>query len=155
MKQVKSICNVQRANKIISCSNTKISFFLLTELEGIRKINKILKLLYYYPLIYSFIRISAIKDKDKYERDIVIFKSNLMLYQEAASKRILVNYTVRDNESLHSYIMFYYYLKLIGWLWKSYKVGIKIFSLQRFKRRNKELKNAARHFYNGKHNIYN
>ena len=112
-----------------------------------------MKVLYYYPLLDSFIRISTVKDKDKYERDIVTFKNNLMLYQEAASETILTSYIIGDNESFYSHVLFCYYPQLIDRLWTSHNVGIGIFTLQGFERRNKESKNAARRFYNGKHNV--
>jgi hypothetical protein len=131
----------------------KIADFLKTELEQTRKVKALLKLLHYYPLLDSFMRISIVKDKDKYEIDIVSFKSNLILYQEAASETILTNHTIGDNESFYSHVLFCYYPQLIDRLWTSHNVGIGIFTLQGFERRNKESKNAARRFYNGKHNV--
>ena len=124
----------------------KIADFLKSELEQTRKVKALLKLLHYHPLLDSFVRISIVKDKDKYERGIVAFKNNLVLCQEAASETILINHTIGDNESFYSHALFCYYPQLIDQLWKSYDVGIGIFTLQDFERRNKESKNAARRF---------
>ena len=84
----------------------KIIDFLKTELEQTRKVKALLKALYHYPLLDSFIRISTVKNKDEYERDRVAFKNNLILYQEAASETILTSHAIGDNESFYSHVLF-------------------------------------------------
>ena len=75
-------------------------------------------------------RISKVTDYNQYEKDIIQFKSNLINYQKAAAKTTHTNQTLGNNESFYAHVLFAYYLKLVDQLWKEYRVGIGIFTLQ-------------------------
>jgi len=86
---------------------------------------------------------------------ILEFKLNLKCYQKAASQIIYTNNILGDAESFYRHVLFCYYPKLVNKIWKEYKLGVGIFTLQGIEHRNKESKNIARRFYNSKHNVCN
>ena len=117
-----------------------------------------------YPRIDRFMRTSKVIDIDKsqeiqnqqkleYENDIKMFKSNLLKYQEAASKTYLSKNTMGDSENFYSHALFCYYPQLVDRIWKDHEMGVGMFNLQGMERRNKESKNAAKRFCNGKFNV--
>lgn len=66
---------------------------------------------------------------------------------------MLASQNIGDNESFSSHELFCYYSHLADKLWKVHQAKIDIFTLQGFKRRNKESKTIAKKFYNGKCNV--
>ena len=82
-----------------------------------------------------------------------MFKNQLLIYQRAASHTILSINSSSDSEGFYNHILFNYYPYLVDKFWREYKVDLGVFNLQRFERKNKESKKAARNFYNGRHNI--
>jgi len=138
--------------------------FMKESFELTSELNSIIEMLETYPLIDKFLRITKVIDtnadlktqeeqKSNYENNFKIFKQNLIMYQKAAANTILTKNTLGDNENFYSHVLFCYYPYLIQKIWDEHKVGIGIFTLQGFERRNKESKNSARRFYNGRHNI--
>ena len=138
--------------------------FLQTKLAPTMTLSHIITLLTYYPLLDKFLRITKVidtnssleeqdKQKNDYELKIIEFKNNLLIYKKAAAQTILSKNAIGDSENFYSHVLFNYYPKLIIKVWNEYKVGVGVFNLQGFERRNKESKNAAKCFYNGKHNI--
>ena len=142
----------------------KIADFLKVNFEPTEQLNNILHLLQYYPPIDSFLRISQVIDTNlssenqmkqikQYEEDFKVFKSNLLCYQKAASETFLTRQFQGDRETFCSHVLFCYYPQMIQRIWDKHKMGIGIFTLQGFERRNKESKTAAKRFYNGRHNV--
>jgi len=133
----------------------KIINFFKENLEDTSIVQHIIKLLNIYPQLDSFIQISKVTNHQLYQSQIINFKHNLIQFQEAASETIYTNKSIGDSKFFYGHILFYYYPILVNQIWNKHKLGIGIFNLQGMERRNKESKEAARRFYNGKHNVCN
>ena len=58
-----------------------------------------------------------------------------------------------DGETFYSHVLRCYLPKHARQTWEDHQLGLGIFNMQGFKRRNKESKNTLRRFTNGKGNI--
>ena len=130
-----------------------IKSFIIKHLEATTTVNAIISILDTYPKIDAFLRISYVIDADAYEKDIIYFNNNLKIFQKAARQIFYTNTTLGDSKTFYGYVLFCYYPILVERLWKEHRLGIGIFNLQGMERRNKESKNAAKKFYNNKHNV--
>ena len=82
-----------------------------------------------------------------------MFKQNIITCQKAAANTTLTKNMLGDNENFYSRVLFCCYPCLMQKNWDEHKSGTGIFTLQGFERRNKESKNSARRFCNGRNNI--
>ena len=57
-----------------------------------------------------------------------------------------------DLENTYSHVLRFYLVRHAKITWDQHKLGLRIFSIQGFERRNKESKNKYRRFTNHKHN---
>ena len=125
-----------------------VAHFFSTEVEQTSISKATLDILKYYPAIDQFLRITKVVDtsssieiqnsqKLQCEQDITKFKSNLLNYQK----------------NFYAHALCCYYPQLVNKVWKNHGVGVGVFTLQGFERRNKESKTIAKKYYNGKHNV--
>ena len=116
-----------------------------------------------YPQIDAFLRISIAidtklsveeqaKQKETYIQRISGVKFLLLCYK-ATESTILRQIITGNAENFYFHILFYYFPMLVDHLWEIHQVGIGVFNLQGFERRNNESKTIAKRFYNSKHNV--
>ena len=75
-----------------------------------------------------------------YEEEIVSFKANLQIFYMHGSKSFLTKKNIGDMETFYMHTLRFYLPKIVDDTWERYRLGIGIFTMQGFERRNKESK---------------
>ena len=103
--------------------------------------------------ITPFLVITIIDDKAKYKSDLEKFESNLQKFYIVGAKTFLTDKVKGDRENFYSHCLRYYLPKIAHELFELHGVGLGVFTMQGFERRNKESKNTFKRFNNRKGNI--
>ena len=88
-----------------------------------------------------FFVISQIEDAAKYEAKLLDFEANLKLFYIIGAKTFFTKSTIGDEENFYSHYLRFYMLHIARELFESHVIGLGIFTMQGFERRNKESKN--------------
>lgn len=160
-------------NVLVRNLNTSFASYVGTELlDFIRNVDKIVAFLRktfhtsptlaclcdgleLFAKITPFLVISVIEDKEEYKRKILAFKSNLKLFYEVGRNTFLTknSHSPGDDETFYLHCLRFYLPEKAKTTFEKHNLGLGIFTIQEFERRNKESKNAFKRFSNGKHNV--
>ena len=88
-----------------------------------------------------------------YEQQIATFEQNTKLFYECGGKTFLTKSMLGDHETFYCHVLRCYLPKHAKQTWEDHKLGLGIFNMQGFERRNKESKNTLRRFTNKKGNM--
>jgi hypothetical protein len=94
------------------------------------------------PQIFSFIKISYIENVEGYKEQLNEFKNNVVTMYSAGQQSFLAN----KDETFYCHALRFYLPSIAEVTFEQHKLGLGIFSMQGFERRNKESKNTARRF---------
>ena len=99
--------------------------------------------------------ISVIEDEDEYKKKMLAFESNLKLFYKAGRNTFLTKnaHSPGDDETFYLHCLRFYLPPIAKTTLEKHNLGLGIFTMQGFERRNKESKNAFKRFSNGKHNV--
>ena len=89
------------------------------------------------PMIFSFLKLSYIEDSKKYEELLVQFEVNLKLMYKCGKSTYLVD----NDEPFYFHCLRFYMPRIAKEIYEKYHLGLGIFNMQGFERRNKESKN--------------
>ena len=89
------------------------------------------------PMIFSFLKLSYIEDSKKYEELLVQFEVNLKLMYKCGKSTYLVD----NDEPFYFHCLRFYMPRIAKQIYEKYHLGLGIFNMQGFERRNKESKN--------------
>jgi hypothetical protein len=99
-------------------------------------------------VIFNFLSITYIENLQKYiEEQLPEFETNLKLFFKSGRYSFLL-----DDEPFYFHCMRYYLPKIARHIFHSFWLGLRIFNMQGFERRNKESKTLLHHACNNKCN---
>ena len=81
------------------------------------------------------------------------FINNVKAFYKAGSKTFLTKKNVGDNETFYLHALRFYLPKIAEETFRDHNLGLGVFTMQGFERRNKESKNALKRFTNNRGNI--
>lgn len=91
--------------------------------------------------------------KFEYENKIEIFKNNIKELYKAGKDTFLTDNLLGDNENVYMHILLGYFLTIVENTQKDYELGVGIFDMNGFERRNKESKEYAHKYTNNKSSL--
>ena len=102
---------------------------------------------------WIFLKISRVKDEAVYPSLIMKFKTDLSEFYKCGKYTFLTKRNYGDDESFYFHCLRFYIPNIADETWEKFKLGVGIFTMQGYERRNKESKNTLRRFNNNKGNI--
>ena len=100
-----------------------------------------------------FLVTTIITDTEKYNSELNQFENDLKKFYAVGAKTFLTNQVIGDRENFHSHRLRFYLPKIARNLLEEHGVGLGVFTMQGFERRNKESKNTFKRFNNRKGNV--
>ena len=92
-------------------------------------------------------------DAEKYEHELQEFDMLVQKLYEYGSKCFLTKNICGDQETFYMHCLRFYLPRIAKDTWSKHKLGIGVFTMQGYERRNKESKNTLRRFSNRRGNI--
>ena len=138
---------------VVNCP--AVANILRENLEMTDEITSVCRALDLWYEIERFLKISKVgsKNKDEYPTMINQFVSHVSEFYECGANTFLTQKEIGDSETFYLHVLRYYLPKIAHTTWEKHSVGIGVFTMQGFERRNKESKNTLRRFNNNKGNI--
>ena len=136
--------------------NTKlITDFLSDNFVKTPMLSHLRKGLQLWQKITPFLTISTIEDINDYEKKMLGFKANLKEFYKHGKVSFLTkkSCSVGGDETFYMHFLRFYILMIAEKTLRDHGLGVGIFTMQGFERRNKESKNVLRRFSNGRKNI--
>ena len=133
--------------------------FLQDTLVSTQEVEDIIKCLTLWSKIFKFLGISYLSTDARRQRylseDIVKFNNNIKEFYDAGSRTFLSKKgsSSGTEETFYLHALRYYMPDIVNATFERHQVGVGIFSMQGFERRNKESKNCMRRFCNHRGNI--
>ena len=133
--------------------------FLQDTLVSTQEVEDIIKCLTLWSKIFKFLGISYLSTDARRQRylseDIVKFNNNIKEFYDAGSRTFLSKKgsSSGTEETFYLHALRYYMPEIVKVTFERHQVGVGIFSMQGFERRNKESKNCMRRFCNHRGNI--
>ena len=103
--------------------------------------------------ITPFLVITTIENKEEHERNVLVFEKNIKAFYAAGAKTFLTKNNIGDDETFYLHCLRFYIPKIAKQTFEQHNMGIGIFTMQGFERRNKESKNVLKRFSNNRGNI--
>ena len=117
-------------------------------------LNTICDSLTYWSEISKFMHTLQIPDKKAYLIELAQPEKILASFYKCGWKTFKANNVEGDDEFFYSHVLRFYLPKTAQAIFNTHKVGLRVFNMQGYGRRNKELKNTTRRFTNKKGNIF-
>ena len=119
-----------------------ISTFISDKLVKTSETESLLGTLHVLPLIFDFIRISRIQNKEKYVHKLRQFELNVRLLFKYGRNTFLSD----GNVSFYFHSLRFYLPQLALLTFERHGLGLGVFTMQGYERRNKESKNTIKRF---------
>ena len=104
--------------------------------------------------ISKFMTTTSLHDYNgNYLKDLEQFEANVKEFYICGKNTFLTSSSVGDAETMYTHILRFYLPKIARTTYERHTLGLGIFTMQGFERRNKESKNCFRRFTNGKNNV--
>ena len=103
--------------------------------------------------ISKFIHTTKVEDCARYELEMTRFEMNVRSFYECGSKTFLTQTTCGDRETFYLHCLRFYLPEIMHTTWDEHGLGLGVFTMQGFERRNKESKNTMKRFSNRKGNM--
>ena len=103
--------------------------------------------------ISSFIHRTVISNNSEYEQNISVFKHNVQIFYQKGADSFLTKSETGDSETFYMHVLRFYLPTIVDSTWKDYGLGIGIYSMQGFERRNKEAKAVFKNHTNKRGNV--
>ena len=108
----------------------------------------------WYSIEHHLKRAKVTKEEvDEFPSVLEKFETNIISFYECGTDTFLSGNEVGEDETFYIHTLKYYILARARKTWKDHKCGIGVFTMQGFKRRNKESKNILRQFNNMKNQM--
>ena len=127
--------------------------FLSGEFVDSDHVSNMVTLLKSWHDIPQFLGITKIESVDWYKTQMTKYLTNVKKLYEVGAKTILKGDNVCDDETFYLHVLRFYIPDLSEVTLKKHQLGIGIFTMQGFERRNKESKNCFRRFTNKRGNV--
>ena len=98
-------------------------------------------------------KISRFKHEAVYPSLIIKFKKDLSEFYKCGKYTFLTKRNYGDDESFYFHVLRFYIPNIVDETWEKFKLGVGIFTIQGYERRNKGSKNSLRRLNNNKGNI--
>jgi hypothetical protein len=136
--------NIFQGNELsVFVSNIKqICCFMNEHFQKTDEIVNFTRALSVFPEIFSFVKITYIHDKETYKKQLELFENNVAEFYACGRSTFLAN----GKETFYCHALRYYSPVIAKDTFERHGLGIGIFSMQGFERRNKESKNMASRF---------
>ena len=131
----------------------KIVAFARSKFVETGMVKAICKGLLIWEAITPFLLITEIEDKNKYEKEMSDFNCNLKEFYAVGATTFLTKKQIGDDETFYLHCLRYYLPKIVTETFNENNLGIGVFTMQGFERRNKESKNTLKRFSNNNGNI--
>ena len=105
--------------------------------------------------ITPFLVITTIENENVYKQKMLEFELNVKEMYKEGKLTILTKNPLKEgnNKTFYLHCLRFYIPKIVKITYKKHNLGVGIFTMQGFERRNKESKNAMRRFSNNRGNI--
>ena len=103
--------------------------------------------------IFPFLTKARVTDKNIHEEDLKMFDKNVKLLYKYGNMTFLTTTEVGDQETFYMHCLRYYMPKIAWHTYQYHALGLGVFTMQGYERRNKESKNTLKRFSNFKGNI--
>ena len=127
--------------------------FILTRFPRDRTMKHFSKALQIWHDIQEFLHMTNIKDLVQYPAKIEMFEEHVTTFYEEGANAFLTRTIIGDCETFYTHTLRYYLPVIARSTFQDYKLGLGIYTMQGFERRNKESKNTLRRFTNGKGDV--
>ena len=138
--------------------------FLHEKFQENEYLQSVMKCLELWKDISQFIHMTTVIDRGQsqileqerrewYELKIQKFERNVKCFYLHGAKSLLTKSIIGDQENFYMHVLRYYIPTIVHDTWGKYELGVGIFSMQGFERRNKESKNTLKRFTKNKGNI--
>ena len=126
----------------------ELNFVETNEIEDIKKS------LLLWVQIFKFLGITVVRNSDTYNNEVNKFEANLKEFYDRGSRTFLSTEgtTNGNEETFYSHTLRFYMMDIVKVTFERHKVGVGIFNMQGFERRNKESKNCMKRFCNHRGN---
>ena len=92
--------------------------------------------------ISPFMNITHIDNHDKYRTEMDDFESNVRKFYSVGGKSFLTKRgSTGDDETFYMHVLRYYIIMIARKIFRKHTLGVGIYTMQGYERRNKELKN--------------
>ena len=105
--------------------------------------------------VQGFLHTTKIEDPASYPEEIQRFEDAVASFYEHGAKTFLTKNIIGDCETFYTHTLRYYLPVIARSTFEDYQLGIGVYTMQGFERRNKESKNTLRRFSNGKGLVLN
>ena len=156
MIMMKPLSNLQGRECLNFIKNTdKIIKFMEDTFERTETMINLCKVMELWSDITPFLVITKIKNAEVYEDDMNTFDDLVKNFYKFGANTILTRNQAHpgDDETFYLHVLRFYIPHIARETWKDHGLGVGIYSMQGFERRNKESKNTLRRFSNNKGNI--
>ena len=105
--------------------------------------------------LFKFLGHTYIEDAQVYKKTLIHFELNLKFFYKAGASTFLSKSGIQkdgNEETFYSHALRFYMIDIAILTFEKHKVGVGIFNMQGFERRNKESKNTMRRFCNNRGN---
>ena len=103
--------------------------------------------------ICPFLSKASVENKSAHENELVKFGENVKLFYHYGSKTFLTKNNVGDLETFYMHTLRFYMHPIAQETYAFHGLGLGVFTMQGFERRNKESKNTLRRFSNHRGNV--
>ena len=137
-------------------NTTRVVKFLSDNFEdNNEQVNDIKEGLKLWLKIFKFLGISVIQNRDEYKNEMKDFEENVKKFYDSGSRTFLssVGSTDGKDETFYSHALRFYMIDITKVTFEKHGLGVGIFNMQGFERRNKESKEVMRKHGNNKGNI--
>ena len=140
--------------KFITNTEKIVSFFE-ANFETTEILSDLCKSLNLWEKITPFMMITTIEDVDSYEKKLKDWEDNLIEFYEVGGRTFLTKNPANpgDDETFYFHVLRFYLPRIAKQTLEENGMGLEIFTMQGFERRNKESKNTLRRFSNNKGNV--
>ena len=130
----------------------KILLFLKEKFRSDPDINAICDGLSAWAEVTQFLNIVEYESVEHFESSIKKYEEDVKIFYAAGKTSYLSSKTEGDIETFYSHTLRFYMIQFAQTTFEKHKLGLGIFTMQGFERRNKESKNTFRRFTNKKGN---
>lgn len=132
----------------------KIISFITSEFDcDVQHVRNLKEMLWLWHYIPKFLGITNIDNLELYNTHLLQFEDAIKRFYQVGSKTFLTDHTKGDSETFYLHVLRFYILHISKITLEKHQLGVGVFTMQGYERRNKESKNCFRRFNNRKGNM--
>ena len=147
LKGPELLCFIKNSSKIIQ--------FLQNNFERTNAVIDLCEMLKLWEEITPFLLITTIDEKEKYHDELKKWCGKLDSFYKVGGRSFMTKNKAHpgDDETFYLHVLRYYLPRIAKSTFEKHQLGLGIFTMQGFERRNKESKNTLKRFSNNKGNV--